>query len=92
MTRPSEEQIAALLSKYKAMAERCVKERDDARSQLVKANKVLERWKEQLTYLDDMKERGDLTRDWGECSRNNAQRIVNDLADALSVTEEQSQP
>jgi hypothetical protein len=47
--------------------------------------KVLIRWKEQVSYLEALRAEGKLTKDWGECSLNNARRIVEDLTDALAV-------
>lgn len=44
-----------------------------------------ERWQRKLTDLEDMKSRGDLTADWGECSLTNARSVVADLAALASV-------
>jgi hypothetical protein len=49
-------------------------------------HKVLAKWQEKLADLEDMKARGDLTKDWGECSLINTRAIVNDLTAALSTT------
>jgi hypothetical protein len=48
-------------------------------------SKVLSRWQEKLADLEDMKRRGDLTKDWGECSLINARTIVQDLTAALAL-------
>jgi hypothetical protein len=38
------------------------------------------KWRARLSDLEDMKKRGDLTKDWGECSLIDARNIVKDLA------------
>jgi hypothetical protein len=44
---------------------------------------VFRKWQEKLSELEGMKARGDLTKDWGECSLINARNIVDDLTAAL---------
>jgi Lar family restriction alleviation protein len=40
---------------------------------------LLKKWQSALDAMEDMKRRGDLTKDWGECSLINAREFIRDL-------------
>lgn len=44
---------------------------------------LLARYKEELAHLEDQKARGDLTKDWGECSLIHVSRFMRELIEVV---------